>query len=257
MKRNSSAKGRLSLLSVVMVGVLSGALGGVLFSAHLASAQKEADHTRVVIAEEMRIVDKRGRTMAKISSGERGGRLTLLDGRGRVRVMAGIDDLGETFLSFHGRDGEFRLILGTWLEGEPRIVILDEDQEKRVALGFQGGSGPALRFTDSGGNPRLQANLGEEGDPTIVLMDGAQRVRAQLGFTEENDLLFTFQDQTGSPRLGLGVLANGGAIVQMADLRGTPRISIGDVQPDEGGPQRDSAMMLILDEDGRPLWHAP
>ena len=175
--------------------------------------------------------------------------------------MAGLDPLGESFFSLHDSQGEFRVILGTWMEGTPQVTLLDKSSEGRASLRLGQGNDPALELRDKEGHTRLAAKVGLQGDPSLLLMDERQTVRAHLGFSEEEDVLLNFYDETGEPRAGLGVLEQGEPTLQMGDARGNLRLTLGATRLKTEAPGQKLftpvSSILLLDEAGGLLWSAP
>jgi hypothetical protein len=248
-------KGRL-LVGFTAASFLGGLAGGVISSGGWALAQKAMFKEKLIVTEELRIVDKRGRTLASFSSHGGAGRIRLVDSSGKTRLMAGVDPGGETFLSLHDSRGDFRVILGTWLEGDPKLLLLDGREAKRAALELQEGEEPLLRLRDSRGRSRLEVKGGREGDPSILVLDREEKVRAHLGFTEDDDVILNFSDGKESPRLALGVQASGEPLIQMADEAGRLRLTIGEMEA-HGAGQESFSGIAILDDKGNFLWTAP
>jgi len=248
-------RGRL-LVAFTAASFLGGWAGGVVSSGGWAQAQKTMLREKIIVTEELRIVDKRGRTLASFSSHGGAGRIALMDSSGKTRLIAGVDPGGETFLSLHDPRGEFRVILGTWLEGDPKLVLLDGQEAKRVGLELDGGEEPVLRLQDSRGTSRLEVRGGREGDPSILVLDREEKVRAHLGFTEDNDVILNFSDERENPRLAVGAQASGEPLIQMADEAGRLRLTIGGMGAEEA-EQESFSGIAILDDKGNFLWTAP
>ncbi len=245
-----------AIVGFTLASFLGGWAGGLISSCGLAQAQKAILKEKLIATEELRIVDKRGRTLASFSSHGGAGRITLMDSSGKTRLLAGVDPGGETFLSLHDPKGDFRVILGTWLEGTPKLVLLDSREAKRAALELEEGAEPLLRLRDSRGTSRLEIKGGSEGDPSILILDNREKVRAHLGFTEDDDVILNFSDGQESPRLALGVQASGEPLIQMADEAGRLRLTIGGMEA-QGAGQESFSGIAILDDKGNFLWTAP
>lgn len=261
MPKVRGSRGRIiweSAFGGVVAGWLGALMGVTLLGGQSASAQRAILQEKVVAAEEFRVMDRSGRVVGRLSSQDGGARLVLYDLEGHVRVMAGLDPLGESFLSLHDGSGEFRVILGTWIQGTPQVTLIDGSNTHRAVLSLEEEE-PALQLRDKSGKLRMAVKLGKQGDPSLSVMDGEETVRAQLGFSEEDDVLLNFHDRGGEPRMGLGVLSGGEPTLQMGDQEGNLRLSLGStLLRGEGQTQStEVSSILLLDPSGRPLWSAP
>ena len=138
---------------ILLLPLLAGFVGGTLASLFLigqpAFADKTVESKKMVVAEEFRLVDKKGevlstwgmyaggpgmvlfskggeyRAVFSLTSPEEGPILTLADKEGHYR----------TIITLRDKEGRERLALTLDKEGEPALLFYDKDQNRRVVLG--------------------------------------------------------------------------------------------------------------------------
>jgi hypothetical protein len=118
----------LSLLSSVVGGALSAWL---LVGAPVVAEESPGQGTKIVSAEEFRLMDKQGRIRALLSfSADGGPYLALIDQQETHRVWIGLTPL-ETGVAVRDVDGATRLVLSVDPEGEPSLVVRDRQRRSK------------------------------------------------------------------------------------------------------------------------------
>ena len=154
-------KKQYSLL--LLLPLLAGLAGGMLATQFLvgkpAYADKMAESKKIVVAEEFRLVSKKGevlstwgmyaggpgivlfsqggeyRAVFSLTSPEEGPILTLADKGGHYRTIMGLGAERQPYIALRDEEGRERLALTLNNEGEPALVFHDKDQNRRVILG--------------------------------------------------------------------------------------------------------------------------
>ncbi len=119
-----------------------------------------------------------GKTLSKqldglknVPSGIHKSGLVLKDDQNRVRVLLGLNDLGEPYLAMVDRYGTTRVAL-TGGDITTSLFIMDDKGNARVqVLLSEEDGGPAVLLSDCRGQTRLDAGLDKKGASAITLVD--------------------------------------------------------------------------------------
>lgn len=149
----------LLLLLPLLAGLVGGTLASQLLAGNPAFAEKSAESKKIVMAEEFRLVDKKGevlstwgmyaggpgivlfskggeyRAVFSLTSPEEGPILTLADKGGHYRTVMGLGAKRQPYIALRDENGRERLALTLSDEGEPALLFYDKDENKRVVLG--------------------------------------------------------------------------------------------------------------------------
>lgn len=156
-------KTRFELVVLAMLALIAGTLGGVgashFFWGQAALAESAPQHHKILVAEEFRLVDDKGRIRASLGMSGGGAGMLLYDRTGQFRAM---------------------LMLAPE-EGEPVLSLADKDGVHRATVGIRTKETPYLALRDNNGKIRLSATLGQDGEPAFSLHDSDENDRAIFG----------------------------------------------------------------------------
>jgi len=140
------------LVWTVLAGMLGGAAAARLVMVQPAWGQ---GRSRVVEAEEFRLVEKDGKPCARLHV-DRSGRpaLTLIDKHGEVRAVLGISPNGSPHLALSDKDGKVRVALAVWSDERAGLFVSDSAGTPRAALAAVADGQPSLSVSDREGNAR-------------------------------------------------------------------------------------------------------
>jgi hypothetical protein len=144
---------RKQLMGLMMMTMISGFIGGLVgsytFFNERAIAQEPAQATKIVTAEEFRLVTKDGKPRA-----------TLLLWNGQLPALSMADE------KCHNR-----VFLGVFNMAQPALILNDEGCKQRASLDLQPEGLPSLTLRDKNDIPRARVRLLQDGSPTLTLMD--------------------------------------------------------------------------------------
>jgi len=121
-------KNWLLVVSIVAAGLIGGALSNYLLMGTTSVAQER----KVISAEEFRLVDAQGRTLADLAVGSK----------------------GDVLLGFYGSDGIRRAGFGLSAEGPPVLRLRDEKGRPRAKITLLSDGRPTVRIYDEKGDVR-------------------------------------------------------------------------------------------------------
>lgn len=147
----------------VICSLLAGFLGGItafsFFVGGPAFAEMVTKARKVVMAEEFRLVDKKGEVLSSWGS--------YADNYGMV---------------FFSKEGEHRALFSlTSPEGAPVLALADKEGNYRTLIGLGAGRQPYIALRDKDGGERLSLTLTDTGEPTLIFYDKNGKERAVLG----------------------------------------------------------------------------
>ena len=194
--------------------------------------------TKTVEAERFLLRDANGRTRAVLHTQADGSpHLEFHDAAGNTRATLGLAG-DAAHLSLTDAKGKGGTILRTQPNGRPNVTLTDENGTRRAVLFLADDGAPSLAFSDKQRRSRVVLNLLGNGFASLSLSDGAGRLHAAL------DL-----ERDGSPSLAL------------YDEKQRTRAILGNTEL-EGGKgrgleKRRTSSLLLFDENGTLIWHAP
>jgi hypothetical protein len=141
------------ILTTVVAGFLGGLGGSYMFFNEKAIAQDSAQPTKIVTAEEFRLVTKDGQPRA-----------TFLLWNGQLPALSMADE------KCHNR-----VFLGVFNMAQPALILNDEECKQRASLDLQPEGLPALTLRDKTDVPRARIHLLQDGSPVLTLFDETGR----------------------------------------------------------------------------------
>lgn len=108
------------------------------------------------------------------------GEFQLVDKKGRVRAVLGVNDEDEPCLLFLD-ENEQRRISFYVEDGQPGIDLADKNEHVRASLGLDDNSQPSLFLLDEKEKVRASLTLLEDDGPSLDLLDENEALRASLG----------------------------------------------------------------------------
>ncbi len=136
--------GRKQCTLLVILALISGLIGGALsskiFSMSQVFAEKLAQHQKVFVAEEFRLVDEKGRTRAILGFTPEIGQpaLWLKDTNGKIRAALRLGPKEEPALALGDSAERVRIqldVTSTEITKEsPSLILRDDDQDMRTHL---------------------------------------------------------------------------------------------------------------------------
>lgn len=168
-------------VSLVLVALVGGIVGGALWSHFLQAREAVAESTdrrKIISAHEFRVVDENGNVLGVL--GQYAGNGELSFGRRADPYSVHLDKMG----LFCKRDEWSSRFYGYGFfvyQGEKKVPMLS------IHAGPEG-EYPKILFTDRSYKPRLLLTLHESGAPYVELRDGLFSPRVVLGYTELRDI---------------------------------------------------------------------
>ena len=217
---------------VVIAGFIGGALSARIFKAPWALAETPPGPSKMISAEKIQIVDKKGKVCAVLDQQ----RLVFFDKDAAIRFSLNMDIYGDAHMSLRDKNGTIRLMFGLDLGGKPYVGLSDEDGEAdiRLEVGERGSF-----FYLSGNDSHSGAALGSDAQGTHL----------------------SLSDKDGRSRLWLTVDSKGAASLNLFDQDGKLRAVLGsavlkDVQSgiNEGVP---ASSVLLFNKSEKVIWSAP
>ena len=157
MREKGGFMNRKQWVGFIMVTMVSGFIGGLggsyIFFNERAIAQEPAQATKIVTAEEFRLVTKDGKPRAS---------LLLWDGQLPALTMA--DE------KCHNR-----VFLGVFNMAQPALILNDEGCKQRASLDLQPEGLPSFTLRDKNDVPRVRVHLLQDGSPVFALFDDTGR----------------------------------------------------------------------------------
>jgi hypothetical protein len=140
----------VGFIVVTMVsGLIGGLVGSYVFFNERAVAQEPAQATKIVTAEEFRLVTKDGKPRA-----------SLLLWNGQLPALTMADE------KCHNR-----VFLGVFNMAQPALILNDEGCKQRASLDLQPEGLPSLTLRDKNDIPRARVHLLKDGSPILTLFD--------------------------------------------------------------------------------------
>lgn len=140
-------------MGIIMVTMVSGFIGGLVgshvFFNERAIAQGPEQTTKIVTAEEFRLVTKDGKPRAS---------LLLWDGQLPALTMADEKCHNHVFL-------------GVFNMAQPALILNDEGCKQRASLDLQPDGLPSFTLRDKSDVPRARMHLLQDGSPILTLFD--------------------------------------------------------------------------------------
>jgi len=151
-------KKQYSLL--LLLPLLAGLVGGTLASQFLigqpAFADKMAESKKMVVAEEFRLVNKKGEVLSTWGMYAGGPGIVLFSKGGEYRAVFSLTSPEEgPILTLADKGGHYRTIMGLGAERQPYIALRDEEGRERLTLTLNNEGEPALLFYDKDKNRRV------------------------------------------------------------------------------------------------------
>lgn len=118
----------------------------------------------------------------------------MLDPGGKVRLALGAEEKGGGVSLFDGRQGlrtELRILKDT-----PGLYVRDEKQTVRVAVGMSP-DGAGMYLADAAGNPRGEWNCMENDTIRFILRDKAEKPLIAMAVDKQNHALVLFEVVAG------------------------------------------------------------
>ncbi len=179
------------LASGAVLAILAG-LAGALVAARLVRPGK------AIRAESVDIVDRRGRTRARIAADENGrAGLFLLGASGEIRgELAVLEGAVPRLALFDGEGGVRASLVG---DAAPALILLQKEGKRRVHLGLEVDGAPSLEFFAPDGRGRVEMMLGSGAKPSFLIRDERGVVRGAFGILGDGSPLLATCDERGKP----------------------------------------------------------
>jgi hypothetical protein len=210
------------------------------------------------------------------------GRLENLERQNRRLKITGTVALALLVLAMAGLAFLLGRAPGGGLVEAERLVIRGKDGLPQARLGEEAG-GVRLELLDKAGKARFSLALGAAGEPSLTLAAQNEKALASLGeaagagrldlydkegksrttltMAEEAEPGFFLYDQSHRPRAVLALRADGEPGLSLLDQDGVLRVALGSINPEYQAPEaplvRPVHSLVLLNEKGQPVWHAP
>lgn len=146
----------LFLLLPLLAGVVGGTLTSQFLIGQPAFADKMAESKKMVVAEEFRLVNKKGEVLSTWGMYAGGPGIVLFSKGGEYRAVFSLTSPEEgPILTLADKEGHYRTIMGLGAERQPYIALRDEEGRERLALTLNNEGEPALLFYDKDKNRRV------------------------------------------------------------------------------------------------------
>ena len=146
----------LVLLSALLAGLVGGTLTSQFLTGQPAFAGKMAESRKMVVAEEFRLVNKKGEVLSTWGMYAGGPGMVLFSKGGEYRAVFSLTSPEEgPILTLADKGGPYRTIMGLGAERQPYIALRDEEGRERLALTLNNEGEPSLQFYDKGQNRRV------------------------------------------------------------------------------------------------------
>jgi hypothetical protein len=139
----------MSFIVTVISGFLGGLMGSYVLFHEGVEAQEPPQATKIVSAEEFRLVNQ--------------------DGEPRARFLLWNDQLPA--LTMADEKCQNRVFLGVFNMAQPALILTDEDCKQRASLDLQPEGLPTLTLRDENDTTRARIHLLKDGSPTLTLFD--------------------------------------------------------------------------------------
>jgi hypothetical protein len=137
------------IVATMVSSLIGGLVGSYVFFNERAVAQEPAQATKIVTAEEFRLVTKDGKPRA-----------SLLLWNGQLPALTMADE------KCHNR-----VFLGVFNMAQPALILNDEGCKQRASLDLQPEGLPSLTLRDKNDIPRARVHLLKDGSPILTLFD--------------------------------------------------------------------------------------
>ncbi len=195
---------------------------------------EETVSAKIVETETLRLVNKKGRLRALLTTNEEDSpQLGLFDRNGELRVMMNVGDDSAT-LALADKDGHLRLRLAAGSNDSPVLDFIDSKGQLRSRLTIEGDEGASLIFLDENSRPRATFKEDDEGRFLVGFVDEDHKTRASF-----------HMDSNGTPYLILRDVLGAIRCLLALGLDGTPKLGLFH----EGEAVRAS---LSVGDDGLP-----
>lgn len=155
-KKMTKKQYTMFLLLPLLAGLVGGTLAAQFLVGEPAYADKMAESKKLVVAEEFRLVDKKGEVLSTWGMYAGGPGIVLFSKGGEYRAVFSLTSPEEgPILTLADKEGHYRTIMGLGAERQPYIALRDEEGRERLALTLNNEGEPALLFYDKGQNRRV------------------------------------------------------------------------------------------------------
>lgn len=243
------AKRQFALLVAVTIisGLIGGAVSGRIFMAKSAIAETAQGHEKLLIAEELQLVDREGKTYAVM---------------GKRSILG--SDVSPNMTGLWIYDKNDRARFGLMVSDDtdaPMLVFYDDKDQNCIALEASGGSYPQMYFSYRDKDV-LRFGVKADGSPYLMFYDDIGAISAIFGIEDgESHItllggsLRIYGEDTADP------LKMKGGFIKIMDAKGIMRSALGSVETEvttTGEIRKRSLSSLVLfDKDGKVMWQTP
>ena len=174
-------KKQYSLLLVypLLAGLVGGALASQFLVGQPVFADKMAESKKMMVAEEFRLVDKKGEVLSTWGMYAGGPGIVLFSKGGEYRAVFSLTSPEEgPILTLADKGGDYRTIMGLGAERQPYIALRDEEGSERLTLTLNNEGEPALLFYDKDKNRRVIM-----GTVDLTKMKRTGKIEKQSGYS--------------------------------------------------------------------------
>lgn len=140
--------------------------------------------------------------------------------------------------------GNVRGLLGINSSGEPALGFYDDAGLCRTSISLSARSVPVIELNNADGNPAINMCVYPGGCAAIHILDNAGKKRVSIGVADDGSSNAVFGDEAGTMRGGI-VCSELMTALQLSDSKPMHRIAVGVKGGDEPG-------VVFFDKKGRP-----
>ncbi len=203
---------------VMLVAVVMTVVGVLLLGASGDEVQK------VLCAQEFRLVDQNGKTLAALEMRENGPGLAILDQSGNDRAVLAVSSDGIPALGLMDKDGKPRVRLCLDPTGLAALELRDQNGKSNVQVGSLVAADSTveagLTLFGQNGMPVAGLTASPLGACGLALCDLAGKPHAVLGLVESGQPMLSLSDQNDNPRALLGLHESGRPSLKLLDQTG-------------------------------------
>jgi hypothetical protein len=181
---------KLSGILIVLLGLISGLVGGAIYSKlfpgvipdHIFAKNIQAETiyaSQNVSVKELRLLDKGVR--ARLGVWDNAPSLRFYDKKDNDTLTLGVDEDEVAYFNLNGKNGGSSIGIGFNEYNLPVINFIDDKQKNRLSIYLGGNNIPAIILNDEKEKGRIGLYLDEVGEPRIALYDAKENTRAVLG----------------------------------------------------------------------------
>jgi hypothetical protein len=195
-------KSWLLVCGILCASFCGGAASHWLLTGPIAAvAAAPPDAPKVVTAQQFKVVNDAGKTLAAFGVTEKGtAALNLFDDGGKLRLTIGLLDKYAPVLAEYDENGKMRLAMSlSSKDGSPLVAQYDAEEKMRAGLAMGADGTVGLGLSGADGKARSAVSISGKGEPTITQHDAKGTLRATLGQTPKGTWALTLYDEPGKP----------------------------------------------------------